>query len=85
MKTRCIENRIYAVTANRIGTEKRGDDDFTFTGASQITSTRGEVFSSAPEVTPYQDAVDIDLAKAREKGINAFNHLLSDRRPEFYE
>ncbi len=85
MKTRCIENKIYAVTANRIGTEKRGGDNFAFTGASQITSTRGEVLSTAPKNTPHRDIAVIDLAKAREKNINSFNHLLSDRRPELYE
>ena len=25
MVTRCIENRVFAVTANRVGIEKRGD------------------------------------------------------------
>ncbi len=85
MKTRCIENRIYAVTANRIGREKRGVDDFTFTGASQITSTRGKVLSSAPKDSVHRDTVEIDVSEAREKNINPFNHLLTDRRPEFYD
>ena len=84
MKTRCIENRIYAVTANRIGTEQRGGDNFSFTGASQITSTTGEVLSSAPKDAAHRDTVDIDLTKARQKNINSFNHLLNDRRPELY-
>jgi predicted amidohydrolase len=85
MKTRCIENRVYAVTANRIGREQRGVDDFTFTGASQITSTRGKVLSSGPVDSEHRDIVEIDVSEAREKSINPFNHLLSDRRPEFYD
>ncbi|MEI8004709.1 MAG: hypothetical protein WCI48_00775 [Bacteroidota bacterium] len=32
MVTHCIENHVFAVTANRIGTEQRGEDNFTFTG-----------------------------------------------------
>ena len=41
MITRCLENRVYAVTANRIGEEIRGEYNFVFTGASQITSYDG--------------------------------------------
>ena len=49
MVTRCLENRVYAITANRIGTETRGSDHFVFTGRSQITSVDGTILSSAPE------------------------------------
>ena len=47
MVTRCLENRVYAITANRIGREKRGEDNFIFTGGSQITSYDGEILSKA--------------------------------------
>ena len=44
MITRSIENGVFTVTANRIGTEERGGKDpLTFTGASQITGPRGEL------------------------------------------
>ena len=42
MITRCLENRVYAVTANRIGREIRGEDNFNFTGESQIISYDGK-------------------------------------------
>ena len=38
MITRCLVNRVFAITSNRIGNEARGEDNFTFTGGSQITS-----------------------------------------------
>ena len=84
MMTRCIENKIFAVTANRIGNEIRGNDNFNFTGASQITSQIGEILSSAAIDKPHVDVVDIDINLARDKKINSFNHLLSDRRSNFY-
>jgi predicted amidohydrolase len=85
MKTRCLENRVFAITANRIGTERRGEDDLTFTGASQITSPRAEILSSAPIDCTHVDVVEIDPMEARDKKVNPFNHVLDDRRPAFYD
>lgn len=82
--TRCIENRVFSITANRIGTEKRGEDEFRFTGASQITAPTGEVLSSAPKDEEFMDFAEIDIALARNKTLNDYNNLFDDRRPEFY-
>ncbi len=84
MVTRCLENRVYAITANRIGKEKRGEDNFKFTGASQITSYDGEVLSSAPKDEISFGFVDIDIEKARNKKLNDFNDIFNDRRTKFY-
>ncbi|MFX1325007.1 MAG: nitrilase-related carbon-nitrogen hydrolase [Promethearchaeota archaeon] len=84
MVTRCLENRIFAITANRIGEEIRGNDNFKFTGASQITSCDGKVLSSAPNDRISVDIVDIDIEKARDKNLNDFNNLFMDRRTKFY-
>lgn len=84
MVTRCLENRVFAVTANRIGNEKRGKDNFTFTGRSQITSFDGKILSSAPKDEIFMDTVEIDITKANNKMINDYNDVLKDRRKEFY-
>ena len=84
METRCLINRVFAVTSNRIGNEIRGEDNFTFTGGSQITSYNGEVLSSAPKDKPHIDFVEVDVKQAREKHLNDFNNLFEDRRVEFY-
>jgi predicted amidohydrolase len=84
MVTRCLENRIFAVTANRIGREQRGSDDFTFTGGSQITGIDGSILSSAPHDQPSVSIVEIDVAKADNKKINAYNDIFGDRRVSFY-
>ncbi len=84
MTTRCIENRIFAVTANRIGIESRGEEEFRYTGRSQITSCKGELLSTAPEEMPFMDFRDIDPELADHKQLNPFNDVLADRRPGFY-
>jgi predicted amidohydrolase len=84
MVTRCLENRVYAVTANRIGEEHRGDDRFIFTGMSQITSFNGEVLSKAPRNDLCKAFTDVEIEKARDKMLNPYNDLLSDRRKECY-
>jgi predicted amidohydrolase len=84
MVTRCIENRIFAITANRIGTEKRGDDEFSFTGASQITAPDGKILSFAPNNKIHVSVVEIDEKQADNKRINKYNDLLKDRRTDIY-
>ena len=84
METRCLINRVYAVTSNRIGNEVRGKDNFTFTGGSQITSFNGEVLSSSPKDKQHIDFVEVDVKQARNKNLNDFNNLFEDRRVEFY-
>lgn len=85
MVTRCIENRLYAVTANRIGREMRGEDDFKFTGGSQITSYDGSILSKAPLDNSSIGFVEININHARNKNLNDYNNLLRDRRKEFYQ
>jgi len=85
MVTRCLENRIFAVTANRVGEENRGEDHFVFTGASQITAADGSILSSAPVSESYLAVVEADVNQAVDKDINAYNNVISDRRTEFYE
>ncbi len=84
MITRCLVNRIFAVTSNRIGNETRGDDNFAFTGGSQIISYNGKVLSSAPKDKSYIDFVEIDVNQARDKNLNKYNNVIEDRRTEFY-
>lgn len=85
MQTRCLENRIFAITANRTGREQRGNNDFDFTGGSQVTSVNGTILSIAPAGETHIDVVEIDPSAADNKMINSFNDLLNDRRTEFYK
>ena len=84
MITRCLENRVFAVTANRIGRDIRGEDDFTFTGQSQITAFNGNILSSGHASKADSSTTDIDVHQADNKMINPFNDLINDRRENFY-
>ena len=84
MITRCIENRVFAVTSNRIGTEARVGESLTFTGNSEIVAPNGEVLARASADREEILVVDIDPALAREKKITPTNDVLADRRTDLY-
>ena len=83
MITRCLENRVFAITANRIGTEKRSEERLTFIGTSQIVGTKGEVLYRASSDRDETIVVEINPMNARDKQVTPVNHLLNDRRLEF--
>ena len=84
MTTRCLENRVFAVTANRIGTEKRPHGKLTFTGRSQITAPGGSILHRAAPDEEVVYVMEIDVTLARDKNLTPKNHLFQDRRPEYY-
>jgi predicted amidohydrolase len=84
MITRCLENRVFAVTANRTGAEDRGGHRLAFTGRSQVVDPDGVVRAAADESEERLEIVEIDLEAARKKSINANNDLFGDRHPEYY-
>jgi predicted amidohydrolase len=85
MKTRCIENRVFAITANRIGAEKRGAAAMSFTGKSQIVNPKGDVIASAGERSEAVRIVEIEPAEALDKMITPTNDLMKDRRAALYK
>lgn len=84
MITRCIENGVYAITTNRVGTEARAGIELTFIGMSQVVGPRGELLVRADEEEEDLRVIEIDPARANNKMITERNHLIDDRRPEFY-
>jgi predicted amidohydrolase len=85
MVTRCLANRVFSVTANRIGSEARGGKDrLTFIGMSEVVSPRGLILHRAPPDGEELTVVEIEPADARIKALNAYNDLLRDRRPALY-
>jgi predicted amidohydrolase len=86
MPIRCLENRVYAVTANRTGTEQRKDGPpLTFIGMSQIVAPDSTVIIRASARGTSMMISDINLKKALNKSINPYNDLFEDRRPEMYQ
>ena len=85
MVTRALENRIFSVTADRIGTEARGGKPpLTYVGRSEVVSPKGQVLSRASHDQEELTVVEIDLNEARNKSITPYNDVLNDRRPEYY-
>ncbi len=80
MKIRSLENRVFAATANRVGSER----GLRYIGSSQITNPRGEVLSRLGKTRPGISVVSIDPSKALDKKINKANDLFKDRREKFY-
>jgi predicted amidohydrolase len=84
MTTRTLENSVYAVTCNRVGTENRGGVRLRFTGRSQILDTKGRILARASVRGESLQIISIDPEIAANKNINTRNHLMRDRRPEIY-
>ena len=84
MVTRCLENRIFTATVNRVGHENRGGIDLRFIGKSEIVSPRGEILTRLGDSEPGISMVDIDLSEADNKLATEYNHLLKGRKPSQY-
>lgn len=81
---RAAENRIYLLTANRVGKERWGE----FCGWSQIVDPYGKRLAEAGETEEALLVADVDLEKARDKDYVVPGeyelYLFGDRRPELY-
>ena len=84
MITRSLENRVYTVTANRTGADRRPGGTVRFTGRSQITDPDGSVLARAGRSRETAMAADCDLAKSRDKSLTRMTPLFASRRPAYY-
>lgn len=84
MVTRSLENRVYTITSNRIGTEVNGLRKQSFTGASQILNTTGQRLVQLSTDKEQIGTTVVDVTKALNKNVNEFNSVFTDRRPEMY-
>jgi predicted amidohydrolase len=83
MVTRCQENRVFALTSNRIGRENRTGSPLDFNGMSQIVGPTGDVL-----VRLGGDEEGVASATLRiieqDKLMTPRNDLWEDRRPDQY-
>jgi predicted amidohydrolase len=84
MITRSLENRVFSITANRIGLESNGEIAASFTGMSQILGTKGEILCRLEIDTEEVGFAEINPAHAWDKSITEMNDAFGDRRPAFY-
>ena len=80
MRTRCIENRVFAVTADRIGRER----DLKYIGRSEIVDPKGRILYCASSNREEVVVRRINLREAANKRMTPMNDLIHDRRPEAY-
>ncbi|MFX1474634.1 MAG: nitrilase-related carbon-nitrogen hydrolase [Promethearchaeota archaeon] len=81
MIARSIENRLFTITANRVGTER----DLQFTGRSQIISPSGDILVRGRSRRSQLLITEINPAEARNKNITPTNNLITDRRVKLYK
>jgi predicted amidohydrolase len=85
MITRCLENRVFAITADRVGLEERvADQPLKFMGQSQVVDPNGEILYRASIDEEEMQIVEIDITIARNKRINPRNDIFLDRREDLY-
>jgi predicted amidohydrolase len=85
MPVRCLENRVFAITCNRAGSEERGGkDQLTFIGNSEVVAPKGAILHRASRDQQELCIVEIDPADARDKALTRYNDLFRDRRESFY-
>ena len=83
-RARAVENRIYVLTANRVGKERWGE----FCGWSQIVDPFGARLAEAGETEEALLIAEVDVERARDKDYVIPGqyelYLFEDRRPELY-
>jgi predicted amidohydrolase len=83
-RARAAENRVFLLTANRVGKERWGE----FCGWSQIVDPYGNRLAEAGEREEALLVAEIDLEQARDKNYVIPGeyelYLFGDRRPELY-
>ncbi len=84
MITRAMENRVFIITTNRVGTERIKEKCLRFTGKSQIIDPTGKRIVSLSSKKEMIKIVKIFPEIANNKLITPKNNVILDRRPEQY-
>ena len=85
MILRSVENRLFTVTANRVGTEARGGlPSLRYIGESQIVSPKGEILARAESHRPGIITATIRPDDALSKKVAEKSDFFEQRRPELY-
>lgn len=84
MYARAVENKVFTITANRIGSEKKNGNTLKFTGQSVIYDPEGNLLAEASKSKPEIKFVSIKPSDANDKYLNKYNHVFNDRQPKKY-
>ncbi|MEO0107434.1 MAG: nitrilase-related carbon-nitrogen hydrolase [candidate division WOR-3 bacterium] len=83
MITRSIENRIFTVLADRIGSEDRGTKKLSFIGKSQIVAPDGSILVRVNDEECVK-VIEIEPRIALDKRVTPYNDIFKQRRAELY-
>jgi predicted amidohydrolase len=75
MPVRCIENRVFAVTADRIGRER----GLKYIGRSEIVDPNGRILYRASSNREEVVTREIDPSEAADKRVTSMNDVVLDR------
>lgn len=81
---RAIENKVYFLVANRIGSETNNGETLTFNGKSGIWHYNGNLIATTDDEDETVVIAEINPSETRDKSIDQFNNIFKDRRPEMY-
>lgn len=84
MFARAVENRVFIITANRVGSETRKNKKLSFTGNSVIINPRGNYLAAGPRQKEEIHIVDINPEEALNKKVDSGNDIFRERRTKFY-
>jgi predicted amidohydrolase len=85
MVTRALENRIFCLTANRVGVEKNRFGTLRFTGRSQVIDPSGVRLLGFSRAEEAFRTVKITPHLADTKMVNRLNDLFKDRQTAYYK
>jgi predicted amidohydrolase len=83
MPVRCLENRVFGITANRVGGEERTGQRLEFIGQSRVIDPDGEVIAACDATQTGVARAVIDPALAHQP-LTPRNDWRTDRRPAAY-
>lgn len=79
IRTRAVENRVYIVTAGRVGTDPGPDGEIEFRAGSRIVGPDGVVLAAGNDRETDCDLVEIDPSLADDKNVTPRNNVLAER------
>ncbi|MCX7995124.1 MAG: acyltransferase [candidate division WOR-3 bacterium] len=83
MVTRSIENRIFTILADRIGSDDRGVKKLSFIGKSQIVAPDGKILIRVNDEECVK-VIEIDPKLACDKRVTPHNDIFKQRREDLY-
>lgn len=84
MFARSVENRVFIITANRVGSEIRKNKKLNFTGNSVIVDPEGNYLAIGSKSKEEVCIVEINPEMALSKKVDSGNDIFKERRTRFY-